>query len=86
MSTLYVLAQCLNYSSNLYNRNDSAITWHGMPNRLQASGDGARKVLSTTPYMKIVIRHEKYVLKHTSQGQYCNERPIGDTSSSKAKA
>ena len=23
-----------------------------MPNRLQASGNGARKVLSTTPYMK----------------------------------
>ena len=55
VSATQMFTQSCYNCSNLHDGDNIAIVWHGITDRLQASGNGARKVLDTTPDMKSVM-------------------------------
>ncbi|KAA6418920.1 MAG: hypothetical protein FRX49_11146 [Trebouxia sp. A1-2] len=56
MGAAQMLTQGLNNRTNLQDRNCAPVKRHGLPNRLQTSSYGARKVLSTIPDRKSIIK------------------------------
>ena len=56
MDAAQMLTQGFNDCTNLQDRNSAPAKMHGLPNRLQTSSYGARKVLSTTSNRKGIIK------------------------------
>ena len=55
MGAVQMLTQALHNRTNLQNRDNTPIMRHGLPNGLQASSYGARKVLDRIPSRKSII-------------------------------
>ena len=56
MGAAQMLTQGLNNHINLQDRNTALVKRHGLPNRLQTFSYGARKVLSTIPDRKSIVK------------------------------
>ncbi|DBA97414.1 TPA: hypothetical protein ACH3X1_016733 [Trebouxia sp. C0004] len=69
MGAAQMLTQGFDNCTNLQNRDSATVKRHGLPNRLQTSSYGARKVLSTIPNRKSIIKIVKqdYVEKRPNR-------------------
>ncbi len=56
MGAAQILMQGLHNRTNLQNRDNAPVMRHGLPNGLQTSSYGARKVLGTIPNRKSIIK------------------------------
>jgi len=56
MGAAQMLTQGFHNRTNLHNRDNAPVMRHGLPNGLQTSSYGARKVLGTTPNRKSIIK------------------------------